>query len=406
MAKHIGIVGSGFAGLHLALMLQQRGVETTLYTDRSAQQMRNGAPAVLARWASTIAHERELGVNLWDGMGSEFNRFDFFINVQPPMHFPGALETTASFIDPRLYLSSLQQVYVDRGGTVNVGSLNAGDMRVIAEDHDLIVVAAGKGEMAAMFPRIEALSPFSSPARNLNVAYFEGFTTPDTDAVHFVLSPGHGEIIHGSILSFDGVVPGIFFEGVPGGDFDRLTAARYIDNPQAFHKTAIDILRIHAPHLYEGVDPKRFRVISPKNVLQGSLTPVVRQGYLDLGNGKYAVAVGDIHVLNDPLIGQGANTAVNSAWVLGDLILNSDRYDLEFGKQAEAAMWEYARHVVDWSTLMLRPPQPHVLNLIGASSQHPPLASAFANTFHNPCRAEVLQSAEATQNLINAFVTA
>jgi hypothetical protein len=404
MNKRIGIVGSGFAGLHLALFLQQNGVETTLYTDRSAAQMRRGMPAVLARWSHTLERERTLGVNFWDTPESQFHRFDFYVNSQPPLHFPAALDGPGSFVDPRLYLSTLQGVYAERGGTVVVGRLNAADLTAVSGQHDLMVVASGRNSLTELFPRIGDYSPFRQPARNLTVAYFEGMTTPDPDAVHFTLSPGHGEIIHGSIFGFDGPVPGLFFEGIPGGDFDRLTEPRYIDDPVAFHLTVMDLLRVHAPHLYAGVDPARFRVTSPRDILQSALTPVVRQGYFRLATGVYAIAVGDVHVLNDPLMGQGANTASQSAWLLGEHILERDRFDEAFCQDAEAAIWDYARYVVDWSTLMLEPPKPHVLKMIGAASKNPALASAFANMFHHPERTEPLQSAEATDALVATLV--
>ena len=38
----IGIVGSGIAGLHLALYLQKQGIEATVYSDRSADEIRGG----------------------------------------------------------------------------------------------------------------------------------------------------------------------------------------------------------------------------------------------------------------------------------------------------------------------------------------------------------------------------
>jgi len=33
---HIGIIGAGVAGLQLGLLLQQRGITTTIYAERSA----------------------------------------------------------------------------------------------------------------------------------------------------------------------------------------------------------------------------------------------------------------------------------------------------------------------------------------------------------------------------------
>ncbi len=38
----LGIVGSGIAGLHLALYLQQQGIKATVYSDRSADEIRSG----------------------------------------------------------------------------------------------------------------------------------------------------------------------------------------------------------------------------------------------------------------------------------------------------------------------------------------------------------------------------
>ena len=45
-----GIVGAGTAGLHLALLLQKRGVEATLYAERTADEVRSG------RLPNTVVH--------------------------------------------------------------------------------------------------------------------------------------------------------------------------------------------------------------------------------------------------------------------------------------------------------------------------------------------------------------
>ena len=46
--------------------------------------------------------------------------------------------------------------------------------------------------------------------------------------------------------------------------------------------------------------------------------------------------------------------------------------------------WDYARWVSRWTNLLLQPPEPHVVQLLGAASQLPPLASKIANGFNNP----------------------
>ena len=48
-------------------------------------------------------------------------------------------------------------------------------------------------------------------------------------------------------------------------------------------------------------------------LLQGALTPIVREDYARLSNGRYALAVGDSHTVVDPMMGQGANSASYSA---------------------------------------------------------------------------------------------
>ena len=50
MARHIGIVGAGIAGLHLALYLQKHGVDATVITDRPPEEYRN------IRLLNTVAH--------------------------------------------------------------------------------------------------------------------------------------------------------------------------------------------------------------------------------------------------------------------------------------------------------------------------------------------------------------
>ena len=45
MARNIGIVGAGIAGLHLALYLQKHGVDATIITDRPPEDYRGHSPA-------------------------------------------------------------------------------------------------------------------------------------------------------------------------------------------------------------------------------------------------------------------------------------------------------------------------------------------------------------------------
>jgi hypothetical protein len=46
--------------------------------------------------------------------------------------------------------------------------------------------------------------------------------------------------------------------------------------------------------------------------------------------------------------------------------------------------WGYAQWVTRWTNSLLVPPEPQILQLMGAASQIPRLASKISNGFNNP----------------------
>ena len=58
------------------------------------------------------------------------------------------------------------------------------DLEGYARDHDLVIVAAGKGEVAQLFERDPSRSPYSAPQRALALTYVTGMTPrPEYSAV-------------------------------------------------------------------------------------------------------------------------------------------------------------------------------------------------------------------------------
>src|SRR5918992_558665 len=62
-------------------------------------------------------------------------------------------------------------------------------------------------------------------------------------------------------------------------------------------------------------------------------------GRAQLSGDRYALAVGDAWVLNDPISGQGANLGSLCAFALADLISAGGPYDEEFCRRAEKEVW-------------------------------------------------------------------
>jgi len=97
------------------------------------------------------------------------------------------------------------------------------------------------------------------------------------------------------------------------------------------------LLRDHAPSLYDRTDPRRFDLSRPLDLGYAAITPTVRRGFIELSNGRYAVALGNAHVVIDPITGQGANNASHAADVLCQAIRHADAFDRSFCERASNA---------------------------------------------------------------------
>jgi 2-polyprenyl-6-methoxyphenol hydroxylase-like FAD-dependent oxidoreductase len=387
----IGIVGSGIAGLQLGLYLQQHGIPATIYSDRTPDQIRAGRlPNSVARFEHTRHRDRQLGVDHWESPDLGIYCVNCYLGSDPPLVFRGDLKQPGCFVDMRIYMGRLLEDFAARGGPIEIGALGADDVARLAGRHDLMVVASGRGSLAEMFTRLPDRSPYTEPQRRLMSGLFRGVAMTDPPGVSFNISPGHGEVFRAPFYSFAGRVASILVEAIPGGALEPITKLRYDDDPAAFEALLLDLLREHAPRVYERIDRAEFGLTGPLDLLQGAITPTVRRGYAPLSNGKYALAIGDVHVLNDPILGQGANAASYAAWIAGEAIeqvaRRGGRYDERFCRAVEARIWEYARPVTEWTNAALHPPAPHVLEVFKAAARSKEIADEVIDNFNAPAR--------------------
>jgi 2-polyprenyl-6-methoxyphenol hydroxylase-like FAD-dependent oxidoreductase len=171
----------------------------------------------------------------------------------------------------------------------------------------------------------------------------------------------------------------------------------------------------HVPALRAFLDPAKFALASSLDHLMTAITPTVRRGYVHFLNGNYVTALGDTHVLMDPIIGQGANTASYAAWSLGEAIRDSDRFAQAWCQQIEQRILTDARAVFDLSNARLQPPPPHMIELMAAAAQHQPVADWHLSGFnhpqrmweitHNPQRMQALLTELGWQGIPAAVVT-
>lgn len=384
-AASIGIVGAGIGGLHLGLYLRQHGVAATLYTDRTADAVRAGHLLNTASLGgATRERDRALGVAHWDTPDAEVSciRFDL---ERPALRFRGDLARPNLLVDMRHYLPRLLEAFEARGGRVVVEAVDPTQVTRLARDHACLVVASGRSGLSDRFARVPEHSPFREPQRRILAVLCTGIRPSAPPGLTIQAVPGSGELLDFPFLREDGRVGCINVQAVPGGPFEPMARMRHGDDPAAFRAALLALLQAHAPLTRPRIDPREFDVLGPSHVLQGGITPTVRRGHVALGDGRFAIALGDAHITHDPLGAQGANAASRAAWILGQRIvarIAAERaFDAEFHAETEQTLWQAMRAATEWSNLLLRPPSQRLLDLLVAASREQAIANAYVDNF-------------------------
>ena len=387
MARHIGIVGAGIAGLHLALYLQKHGVDATIITDRPPEEYKNiRLLNTVAHHHVTIAREDYLGVNHWSDPKDHYYYHDHVFNFPQPLSFRGDFSKPSRAVDYRIYLPALMQDFVSRGGKIEYRRIEERDIRPLVARFDLLVVSTGKGPLGQLFTYRPEHTPYSQPQRRLCVGLYTGVRQPDPMNVTLSVSPSHGEMIVIPTITFGGVANALLMENVPGGDMEELATLSYDDNPKHFLKVLLGKLEKHHPTTYNRIDTTRFDLAQPQDLLQGGVVPTVRNTIVEFDDGKCAIALGDVHAIVDPMMGQGANVASYAAFVLGEEIVNADALDVRLCEKIELKRQDRVLAAARCTNIMLQPPSEALGMLIGTMSQNPALANEFTENFNYPDR--------------------
>lgn len=387
MTRSIGIVGAGIAGLHLALYLQKHGVAATLITDRTPDDYR-GMRLIntVAHHHVTLAREDYLGVNHWTDPKLHYHYHDHVFNFPQPLHFRGDFSRASRAVDYRIYLPALMRDFLARGGRIEYRQIEERDIAALVARFDLLVVSSGKGPLGQLFGYRPEHTPYRAPQRKLCVGLYAGVRQSDPMNVTLSVSPGHGEMIVIPTVTFDGVATALLMENVPGGDLDELATLSYEESPRRFLDTVLAKLEKHHPTTYDRIDTARFDLAQPLDLLQGGVVPTVRKTMVEFDGGKCAVALGDVHSVVDPMMGQGANVASYAAFVLGEEIVAADVLDARFCEKVDLKRQDRVLAAARWTNLMLQPPSEALGQLIGAMSQIRAIADEFTENFNYPER--------------------
>jgi 2-polyprenyl-6-methoxyphenol hydroxylase-like FAD-dependent oxidoreductase len=380
------IVGGGQAGLQLAFGLVHDGHDVTVASNRTAEDIRTGrVMSSQCMFNAALQHERDLGINHWETPCPDIEG----ISLAAPgseggkmIDWAARLQRPAQSVDQRLKIPAWMDELENKGGEIVLKDVTVPDLETYARQYDLVIVAAGKGEVAQLFERDPSRSPYSAPQRALALTYVTGMEPrPEFSAVCFNLIPTVGEYFVFPALTTSGPCEIMVFEGIPGGPMDCWGD---VSTPQQHLGRSKWVLETFLPWEAERVSD--IELTDENGVLAGRFPPTVRHPVGELPSGALVLGLADTVVLNDPITGQGSNNASKSAASYLASIRNSPDgpFDRQWMQSAFDRYWDYAQYVTMWTNALLGPPPQHVLELLVAGNDHPEVAARFANGFDNP----------------------
>lgn len=394
--RKILVIGAGQSGLQLALGLQSQGYEVTLMSNRTADEIRAGrVMSTQCMFHTALQHERDLQINFWESQAPRIEGLGVSVAApgshespegsQRAIDWVGKLDGHAQSVDQRVKMAGWMETFAQRGGQLVIHGAAVSDLDFFASRYDLTLVSAGKGELVSMFGRDASRSPYDTPQRALAVSYVHGMGPrpehPDFEAVRCNLVPGVGELFVMPTYTTSGRADILFWEGIPGGPLD---AFQGVKDPNEHLALTLELMEKFLP--WEYARATKVELTDANGTLAGRYAPTVRNPIGRLPSGGLVLGVADVVVANDPITGQGSNSASKcAASYLASIVEHGDRpFDAEWMRSTFERYWNTAQHVTKWTNAMLAPPPEHILNLIGAAGQLQPVADRFANGFNDP----------------------
>ena len=388
--RRIAIVGSGQAGLILAFAMLEQGWVVTLFSDRTPDELYNGrATATAFMFDRALGRERKLGLNLWDDFvpWSEGIHLDFCSDARvAPLTLEGRFTVPGQAVDQRLKYSVWLREFVRRGGVLEVAAVMPTDLETLAARHDLVCVAAGRGALANLFKRDEQRSTYREPRRTLALLTLAGVGPwPEIELENpakFSFLAGEGELFWIPFFDRSEVACySLLFEARPGGLLDRFRDAA--DGPAMIRAAKATIAELFP---WDERAVRDVRLTDPLAWAKGEITPAVRRPAATLRSGRAVMAIGDTVILNDPIAGQGSNSATKLSYFLGRRIAaHEGPFEREWIEAQFEAFWESdGRHITAFSNLFLEPLQPAARELLLAGSRHSGICDWLCDCFNAP----------------------
>ena len=385
--RNVAIVGAGQSGLQLGLSLLETGYTVTIVTNRTADEIRQGkVMSSQCMFHTALQTERDVGLNFWEEQCPAVEGIGFTL-VNPEtgdaaFSWSARLERYAQSVDQRVKMPYWIEEFERRGGKLIIQDVGIDELEQLTAEYELVLLAAGKGEVVKQFERDAQRSTFDKPQRALALTYVKGMKPISPySRVTFNVIPGVGEYFCFPALTVNGPCEIMVFEGIPEGPMDCWQDAK---TPEQHLQMSKDILNTYLP--WEAERCSEIELTDAGGYLSGRFAPSVRKPILTLSSGRKVFGMADALVVNDPITGQGSNNAAKCSKIYFDAILarDSQEFSSEWMQQTFESYWNYAETVVAWTNSLLVPPEPQMIDVLAAASQNQAIASTIANNFDDP----------------------
>jgi hypothetical protein len=385
--RSIAIVGAGHAGLQLGTALARDGYAVTILTDRTADEVRRGRVLSSQGMQHTaLQHERDMGLAFWDDAAPKHEFIEFSLRGdgdRREVHWRAPVPRPGNSICQRVKIPRWMDEFARAGGALRIRPAGLVELEELARENELVIVAAGKGDIGRLFARDPERSPYDKPMRALALTYVVGMEpTRPVRGVTFNAAPGIGEYFVMPALTTTGECEIMVFEGLPGAPMDCWSD---VATPEQHLARSKEILERFFP--WEAARCRKIELTDANGVMTGRFPPTVRKPVAALPSGACVLGIADVVMLNDPLTGQGSNNASKYAWHYYHRIRERGAapFDRAWMEDTFESYWHArGRLITDWSNRMLLPPTPHMHAILHGAEANPAIARRFAECFDDP----------------------
>jgi hypothetical protein len=203
-------------------------------------------------FGAALAYERDLNLNFFENQCPRNTQVTFCLREKErsrkAINWVGTTKLPFQAIDQRLKFSQWLDEFQRLGGELIVQDVKPEELNKLAQETELLIIAAGKGEISQLFQRDDEKSIHNKPQRVLSAFYVHGIEKDIAHGIRANLIPEVGEYFCMSGLTFSGPCDMMLFEGIPGQAFD---CWKKNDSPEAQLNLARELLKKYLPWEFE-----------------------------------------------------------------------------------------------------------------------------------------------------------